>query len=64
MEIIAFSLFMSLAMGIVAGMVWRLGRRQDEVEAKLEAVRLILERVHGLLDGPAESGSATSDGER
>ena len=64
MEMIAFSTFMSLAIGFVAGMFWRVGRRQDEIEAKLDAVRLILERVHCLLDGPEEdSSSASSEGD-
>ena len=64
MEIIAFTMLISLATGFVAGRVWRLGRRQAEVEARLDAVRLILERVRRLLDEPAEgSSSASSEGE-
>ena len=64
MEMIAFKMLMSLAIGFVAGRVWRAGRRQDEIEAKLDAVKLILERVSALLDGPEEeSSSASSEGD-
>ena len=63
MEMIAFTSYMSLVIGFVAGMFSRVGRRQDKIDAKLDEVKNILERVRVLSDDQTESSSASSEGE-